>query len=114
MPSADIPAATRSHEYTHATHSHRANFHKIVSALDPRRVLESMVSTPSSPVTFRDKIHSLLTEIRKPNHELVDEAASKAAGNFVPAAGKMAAVNQDPASGANLGDIWDITHDKKM
>ena len=115
MPSAKIDAATRSHEYTHATHSHRANFHKIVRALDPRRVLESTVSTPSSPVTFKDKIHDLLTEIKKPDHELVDEAQSKAAGRFVPIAGQtMAAVNQDPATGASLGATWDITHDRPL
>ena len=115
MPSADIPAATRSHEHTHATHSHRANFHKIVRALDPRRVLESTVSTPSNPVTFGDKIHSLIEEIRRPNHEIVDEAASKAAGSFVPVPGvTMAAINQDPATGASLGALWDITHDRQM
>jgi hypothetical protein len=115
MPSADIPAATRSHEFTHAVHSHRANFHKIVRALDPRRVLESSVSTPSNPVTFGDKIHALLGEIRKPNHELVDEVASTAAGTFVPVSGKtMAAVNQNPASGASLGALWDITHDRQL
>jgi hypothetical protein len=115
MPSSSIPPATRSHEFVHATHSHRANFHKIVRALDPRRVLESSVSTPSNPVTFRDKIHQLSTEIQKPNHELVDEAASKAAGQFVPVPGKtMAAINQDPASGAYLGTLWDLTHDRRL
>jgi hypothetical protein len=115
MPSADIPSATRSHEFTHATHSHRANFHKIVRALDPRRVLENSVSTPSKPVIFKDKIHALLGEIKKPNHELVDEAASKAAGSFVPISGKtMAAINRDPASGASLGALWDLTHDQQL
>lgn len=115
MPSANIPSATRSHEYTHTTHSHRANFHKIARALDPRRLLESTVSTPSGPVTFRDKIQGLLAEIRKPNHEIVDETASKAAGSFVAVSGQtMAAVNQDPASGAYLGALWDLTHDKSL
>ncbi len=115
MPSANIPTATRSHEFTHATHSHRANFHKIVRALDPRRVLESSVSTPTNPVTFSSKIHGLLAEIRKPNHEIVDEAASKTAGSFVPVSGQtMAAINQDPASGASLGALWDLTHDQQL
>jgi hypothetical protein len=78
-------------------------------------VLESTVSTPSNPVTFSDKIRGLLTEIKKPNHELVDEAASKAAESFVSVSGQtMAAINQDPASGASLGTLWDITHDKPM
>jgi hypothetical protein len=115
MPSANIPAGTRSHEYTHAIHSHRANFHKMVRALDPRRVLESSVSTPSNPVNFGDQINVLSTEILKPNHEIVDEVASKAAGKFVAGAGqKMAAINQDPGSGASLGALWDITHDTHM
>jgi hypothetical protein len=115
MPSANILGATRSHEFSHAVHSHRANLHKIVRALDPRRVMERSVSTPSSPVTFQDRIHALMLEIQKPNHELVDEAASKAAGRFVQVAGAtMAAVNQDPVSGNSLGVLWDITHDRPL
>ncbi len=115
MPSLKIPTATRSHEFVHGTHSHRANFHKIVRALDPRRVLESVVSTPSSPVIFSDKIHGLSAEIQKPVHEIVDEAASRAAGRFVPVAGKtMAAINQDPAGGGSLGALWDLTHDRPL
>jgi hypothetical protein len=78
-------------------------------------VLESTVSTPSSPVTFSDKIQGLLAEIKKPNHEIVDEAASKAAGSFVPVSGQtMAAVNQNPAGGASLGALWDLTHDQQL
>lgn len=115
MPSAKIEPGTRSHEYAHALHSHRANFYKIARALDPRRMLEATVSTPSRPIVFRDVIHTLMTEIHKPNHEIVDEAASKAAGQFVATAGqKMAAVNQDPASGAFLGTLWDITNDTPL
>jgi hypothetical protein len=115
MPSLKIPTATRSHEFVHGTHSHRANFHKIVRALDPRRLLESSVSTPSNPVTFRDKIHGLSTEIQKPVHEIVDEAASRAAGRFVPVSGTtMAAINQDPAGGGSLGALWDLTHDRPL
>lgn len=115
MPSAKIEPGTRSHEYAHAVHSHRANFHKIVRALDPRRRLEATVSTPSNPIVFGNAIQNLLTEIHKPNHEIVDEAASKAAGQFVAAPGQaMAAVNQDPSSGAFLGALWDITNDQPL
>jgi hypothetical protein len=109
-----ILIGTRSHEYVHATHSHRANTHKIVRALDPRRIGESMVSTPSSPVNFNSKLVELQNEITKPNHEIVDEQASTTAEHFVAAAGKMAGVNTDPDSGANLGTIWDITHDDQL
>lgn len=115
MPSDRIPQGTRSHEFAHPRQSHRANFHAIVRALDPRRLLESTVSTPANQVVFRDKISFLLDEIDKPNHELVDEAASKAAGRFVAVAGAtMAAVNQDPSTRASLGDIWDLTHDRPL
>ena len=113
MPSNKILAGTRSHEYQHAVHSHRANLHKIVSALDPRRVLEGLVSTPSLAIDFQTKLRDLLGEIDKPEHTLVNESASKAAGRFVDN-GAMAAVNQDPSSGASLGSLWDITHDQKM
>ena len=115
MPSARILPGTQSHEYRHSVHSHRANMHAMVEAVDPRRLLESSVATPSRPIAFSDKIHQLTGEIQKPVHELVDKAASKAAGRFVPVSGKtMAAVNVDPDSGAHLGAVWDITHDKAM
>jgi hypothetical protein len=56
-----------------------------------------------------------LTEIKSPHHELVDEVASKAAERFVAIPGKtMAAINQNPASGASLGALWDITNDRPL
>jgi hypothetical protein len=59
-----------------------------------------------------DAIHGLMTEIHKPNHEIVDEAASEAARRFVATGQTMAAVNQDPGRGAFLGTLWDITNDQ--
>jgi Domain of unknown function (DUF4157) len=115
MPSGQILPRTQSHEYRHPVHSHRANVHAMVEALDPRRLLESTVATPTRPIDFRDKIHQITGEIQKPVHELVDKAASQTAGRFVPLSGKtMAAINQDPDSGAPLGLLWDITHDQVM
>ena len=77
--------------------------------------MENTVSTPSTPVVFVDRIRFLLGEIRRPNHELVDEAGSRAAGSFVPVAGAtMAGINVNPASGASLGVLWDITHDRPL
>src|SRR5208283_3847590 len=115
MPSAQIEPGTKSHEYLHPTHSHRANLHKILRALDPRRIMEESVSTPTNSIDFPGKLDSVRDEIRKPVHELVDEAASKTAGRFVAVPGKtMAAVNQDPATAASLGVIWDITNDRPL
>jgi hypothetical protein len=114
MPSAKILPGTQSHEYVHPVHSHRANLHKMVRALDPRRILEAAVSTPSTPIVFRDVIHNLMDEIHKPNHEIVDEAASKAGRRFVATGGTMAGVNQDPGSAAFLGTLWDITNDRSL
>ncbi len=114
MNSAAILAGTRSHEYVHATHSHRANFVKMMRALDPQRKIESTVASPSSPVSFTGEITTWWNEIVRPDHELVDEAASRTAGRFVPASGTMAGVNTDPASGAFLGSVWDITGDQQM
>ena len=115
MPSARILPGTQSHEYRHPVHSHRANVHAMVEAVDPRRLLESSVAAPSRPIDFSDKIHQLTGEIKKPVHELVDKAASQAAGKFVAVSGKtMAEVNVDPDSGAHLGTVWDITHDHAM
>jgi len=115
MASDRILPGTQSHEYVHPRHSHRANVHAMVEAVDPRRLLESSVATPSQPIDFRDKLHQLTGEIKKPEHELVDKAASKAAGQFVPVSGAtMAPVNVDPDTNAHLGAVWDITHDRAM
>jgi hypothetical protein len=115
MQSPAILVGTRSHEYQHATHSHRANFLKMMRALDPHRLIESTVSTPSSPTTFSARISALWAEIVAPNHELVDETASRAAGRFVQVSGAtMAGVNTDPATGDFLGSVWNITGDQQM
>lgn len=110
-----ILAGTRSHEYAHATHSHRANFLKMMRALDPQRKIESVVAAPGHPVNFADRISGLWTEINRPDHELVDEAASRRQEAFVPVAGAtMAEINTDPATGAFLGSVWSITDDRQM
>jgi hypothetical protein len=114
MQSAAILAGTRSHEYMHGTHSHRANFTAMLRAVDPQRKVEQTVSSPSNSVVFTDKIDAWVAEIRRPDHELVDEAASRTAEAFVAAAGGMAGVNTDPASGSFLGSVWNITDDAQM
>jgi hypothetical protein len=115
MPAAAILPGTQSHEYKHAVHSHRANFHAMMRALDPQRKVESSVSTPSKSVKFGDQIKGWWAEIAKPNHELVDEAASKSAGTFQTVSGQsMAAVNTNPDTKAFLGNVWNITQDQKM
>ncbi len=114
MQSAAILTGTQSHEYVHATHSHRANFTAMLRAVDPQRKIEQTVSTPSNSVTFADKVTEWVAEIQKPNHELVDEAASRTAGAFVATGSGMAGVNTDPAGGTFLGSVWNITDDAQM
>lgn len=114
MQAADILSGTQSHEYAHATHSHRANFHAMMRALDPQRWIENKVGTPGNAVNFTTEISNLWAQIILPNHELVDEAASRAQGIFVAASGNMAGVNTDPATGDFLGSVWDITNDQQM
>jgi len=114
MQAADILTGTQSHEYVHATHSHRANFHAMMRALDPQRWIENKVGTPGNAVNFTTEISNVWAQIILPNHELVDEAASRAQGIFVAASGSMAGVNTDPATGNFLGSVWDITNDQQM
>ena len=114
MQSQAILTGTRSHEYVHAVHSHRANFKAMLRALDPQRKIESVVGGPGNAVDFAAKIQGWWTEILKPNHELVDEAASRTAEAFVATGGTMAGVNSDPATGAFLGSVWDISGDQEM
>jgi hypothetical protein len=115
MQAPGILTGTRSHEYQHAQHSHRANFLAMVRALDPQRKIESTVSTPTQTVDFNSKIGTWVAEILKPNHELVDEPGSRAQEKFVSLPGvTMAGVNTDPATGNFLGSVWDITGDKQM
>ncbi|MFN2466998.1 MAG: DUF4157 domain-containing protein [Gaiellaceae bacterium] len=109
-----ILAGTRSHEYGHATHSHRANLSAMMRALDPQRKIESEVAAPGHPVDFNGRISGWWGEIIRPDHELVDEAASRAAEVFVAAPGTMAGVNTDPSTGAFLGSVWSLTDDRQM
>lgn len=115
MQSAAILTGTRSHEYVHATHSHRANFTKMVRALDPRKVLEKKVSAPGHTFSFNSKVSTLISEILRPNHEIVDESASATAEVFTAQSGvTMAGVNEDPATGSILGTVWNIHGDAPM
>lgn len=114
MQAAAIVAGTQSHEYAHATHSHRANFRAMIRALDPPKLLEKSISSATTTVDFATRMTTLMDEIREPDHELVDEAASATAEEFVAGAGTMAGVNEDPATGAFLGSVWDITNDTQM
>lgn len=115
MQSADILAGTRSHEYQHITHSHRANFLAMMRALDPQRKIESTVSTPGQAVNFNSQISTWWSEILRPIHELVDEAASREQERFVAVPGAtMAEINTDPDTGDILGSVWNITNDRHM
>ena len=114
MQAAAILTGTQSHEYDHATHSHRANFHAMMRALDPQRLIENKVGTPGNTVNFTTDISNLWSQITLPFHELVDEAASRSQGIFVAASGNMAGVNTDPSTGNFLGSVWDITNDRQM
>jgi len=115
MQSADILAGTRSHEYRHITHSHRANFLAMMRALDPQRKIESTVSTSGQAVNFNSQISTWWSEILRPHHELVDEAASREQERFVDVPGvTMAGVNVDPDTGDVLGSVWNITNDRQM
>lgn len=114
MQAAAILAGTRSHEYGHATHSHRANFTAMMRALDPQRKIESEVAAPGHPVDFNARISHWMSEILRPDHELVDEAASRDAGAFVAGPGTMAGINTDPATGDFLGSVWSIPDDRQM
>ena len=115
MLAAAILTGTRSHEYQHTQHSHRGNFHAMMRALDPQRKIESTVGTPSQRVNFNTRIRDWWAEILRPNHKLVDEATSRTQERFVALPGvSMAGVNTDPATGAFLGAVWDITGNQQM
>jgi hypothetical protein len=109
-----ILTGTRSHEYVHATHSHRANFLKMMRALDPQEKIERKVGSPASPADHTAQIGTWWAEILRPDHELVDEAASRTQEQFVAATGTMAGVNTDPGTGTFLGSVWNINGDTQM
>jgi len=115
MQAAAILAGTQSHEYVDTTHSHRANFLKMMSALEPEKMIEKKVSAPGHTLNQNTILSTWETEILEPNHEIVDEQASTEAEEFVAESGNtMAGVNTDPGSGAFLGSIWNITGDAVM
>ena len=83
--------------------------------LDPQKIIERTVSTPSAGVTFTTKLSDLRTKILKPNHEIVDEAESAKKEDFVAVAGTtMAGINTNPDTGDFLGNVWDIPGNKPM
>lgn len=115
MQSDAILAGTRSHEYQHGQHSHRANFLAMMRALDPQRKIESTVATPGHSVNFNTRISGWCDEILEPYHQLVNEEASREQGEFVALSGvEMADINEDPDTGVFLGAVWDITGDRSM
>lgn len=115
MQAADIVTGTQSHEYVHGTHSHRANFHAMMRALDPERKIESRVQGIRQRVNFDNLMRGWWRQIVRPNHELVDEEQSKEDERFVAIAGEtMAGVNTDPDSGQFLGNVWNIPADQPM
>lgn len=115
MQAPDILTGTRSHEYAHHTHSHRANFVKMMQALDPERKIEKKVSAPGHTVNFNRLLTTWQNEILAPDHEIVDEAESEEQEEFIAVDGEtMAGINTDPDTGDNLGAIWNISSDRQM
>lgn len=115
MQSPDILTGTRSHEYAHHTHSHRANFVKMMRALDPERKIEKKVSAPGHTVNFSRLLTTWQNEILAPDHEIVDEAESEEQEEFIAVDGEtMAGINTDPDTGENLGAVWNISANRQM
>lgn len=117
MQSSAILAGTQSHEYAHDTHSHRANFVKMVRALDPEKKIENKVSAPGHTENFNSLLTTWRSEIMEavPTHDLVDEAASEEQEEFVAIGGEtMAGINTNPDTGDNLGAVWNISSDSPM
>lgn len=113
--SARILSGTQSHEYSHATHSHRANYRKMLSALDPQLKAEKLIFRPGASETYQTTISSWWTQIGNGmrSHKLVDESQSRTDERFVDNGTDMAGVNQD-TSGTLLGNVWNITGDAVM
>ncbi len=114
---AAILTGTQSHEYVHAVHSHRGNYHKMMRALDPQRKAENQLYPPGTTESYAATIQTWWNEIANgmASHKLVDEAQSRTQERFVDSGADMAGVNQDPAnSNALLGNVWNITGDDLM
>jgi hypothetical protein len=109
-PSAALLHGTRRHEYQGKVHSHRANLLLLMRAIDPQRKLEEMVWTPQKKVNFTGETTRRMNEFKKPNHHLVNEAASKEQEKFVASGGAndMHPVDVDD-TGKSLGTTWNIT-----
>lgn len=117
MASDDIPQGVRSHEFGHNTHSHWANFDKTMEALDPQKIMERTVSTPSSTINFSQKVKNLMNDIKKSGetHKIVDKDKSAQQEQLVVVSGKkMAGINEDPNTGKSLGNIWNLQDGKPM
>jgi len=112
--SADLKKQTRRHEFAGEVHSHRANFTRILNALDPQRTLEEMVFAPDADLDWED-IDERYPEIKlaAESHDLVHEKESMKDGSFMTSGDKMYDVNQDE-DGNFLGAPWNISEGKAM
>jgi hypothetical protein len=74
---------TRRHEYQGDPISHRANFEKMVRALDPKKYAESLISRPGEKISLLKLVKIRITKTVKlggATHRIVDEDATEKNG----------------------------------
>jgi hypothetical protein len=75
---ADLLKYTQRHEYAGNPNSHRANFEKLVRALDPKAYAENLISRPGAQVNLTQLLNNRLKLLSEDDrHRIVDEETTK-------------------------------------
>jgi hypothetical protein len=112
---ADLLRYTRRHEYAGNPNSHRANFEKLVRALDPKAYAEDLISRPVAQLNLTQLLSNRLKLLSEDDrHRIVDEETTKndKKARYVEGE-RIFGCNEDDA-GDLVGIVWDPVNNRSF
>jgi len=110
---ADLLKYTQRHEYAGNPNSHRANFEKMVSALDPKAYAESLISRPGAQVNLVTSLKNRLKLLNEDDkHRIVDEEATKNDNKVRYIEGERIFGCNEDDTGTLVGIVWNPANNK--
>lgn len=109
---------TRRHEYAGNPNSHRANYEKLVRALDPKAYAESLISRPGTQVNLTVLLKNRLRLVdmadvkKKDLHGIVDEQATKNEKQVKFVASERIYDCNEKDNGNFDGIVWNIVNNR--
>lgn len=110
---ADLLKYTKRHEYAGNPNSHRANFEKLVRALDPKAYAESIISRPGTQTNLINLIRKRVRMVGVDDkHRIVDEEATKNDEQVrYVAFERIYGCNEDD-NGNFVGNVWNTVNNR--